>query len=134
MLTMSKERLEEIESIDFTKTSPYRCVDYAKKRVNNINKITECKNIKHELEMLMDELHDIEYQFDLHVTRGFHNEKMIAKNIEIETLKESLRESIHERVHLITEIEKAESHLREIAPNELKENLYIYKWNKYKEG
>lgn len=131
---MSKERLEEIKEIEFTKRRPYRCVDYAKQRINNIRKITDCKNIKHELEMLMDELHDIEYQFDLHVTSEFHKEKMIAKNIEIETLKNSLRESTHERVHLITELEKAESHLRDIAPNELKDNLYIYKWNKYMGG
>lgn len=131
---MSKERLEEIEEMNFMKIRPYKFVDCAKQRINNIKKITDCKNIKHELEMLMDELHDIEYQFDLHVTREFHKEKMIAKNIEIETLKESLRESIHERVHLITELEKAESHLRDIAPNELKDNLYIYKWNKYMEG
>src|SRR5690625_5535632 len=76
---MSKERLEEIESIDFTKTRPYRCVDYAKKRVNNINKITECKNIKHELEMLMDELHDIEYQFDLHVRSEEHTSELQSR-------------------------------------------------------
>src|SRR5699024_8346833 len=124
----------DIKTVDFTKRIPYRCVDYAKQRIDNIRKITDCKNIKHELELLMDDLHDIEYQFDLHVTKEFHKEKMIAKNIEIATLKNSLNESVHERVHLITELKKAETHLREIAPNELKDKLYIYKWNKYMEG
>lgn len=131
---MTEERLEEIKEIDFTRSKPCRCVDYAKQRINNIRKLTDCKNVKHELELLMDNLHDIEYQFDLHVTEEFHKEKMIAKNIEIATLKESLRESTHERVHLITELEKAEEHLRYLAPNELKDDLYIYKWKKYLEG
>lgn len=122
---MSEERLRAL---------PYMCVDYAREHVKTIKGITSCKHVNHELDMLLDNLSDVEYQLGLMVTKDYLKEKMIFKNIEIAELKNSLNESLHERVYLISELEKSENHLRDIAPNDLKDNLYIYKWKKYMEG
>lgn len=126
---MSKEQSEGVEG------RPYSFLKYIKSHIEKIKEITDSEEVHHELDMILDDLYGIEYQFGIRVTKKYHKEKMLSKNIEIETLKNNLRESIQERVELITELEIAENNLREFAgENNLRDDLYVYKWKKYMEG
>lgn len=81
-------------------------------------------------DMLLDALDDIEYQANLTVSKRYHEERMMASNIEKKMMEYNLIDSIHERVTLISQLKRAEQHIKELNPS-LKERYYSKQWEKY---
>lgn len=81
-------------------------------------------------DMLLDALDDIEYQAELTISRKCHEERMMAKNIEMKMMEYNLSDSVHERVALINQLKRAERHIKELSPA-FKERYYSEQWKKY---
>ena len=97
----------------------YKHIDYAR----------QCIEDKR-YDMLLDALDDIEYQAKQTVSRIYHKEQMMAKNIEMKMMEYNLIESVHERVTLISQLKRAEKYIEELNPN-FKERYYSKQWERY---
>ena len=97
----------------------YKQIDYAR----------QCIEDKR-YDMLLDALDDIEYQAKQTVSRIYHEEQMMAKNIEMKMMEYNLIESVHERVTLISQLKRAEKYIEELNPS-FKERYYSKQWERY---
>ncbi len=96
-----------------------------------INYARECLENK-QYDMLLDALDDIEHQARQTVSRAYHEEMMIAKNIEMKMIEYNLIDSVHERVTLISQLKRAEKHIKEVNPS-FKDRYYSAGWAKYED-